>query len=142
MINILLAEDSSFCVRNLTRTLENFPIPHEVTVVSDGQAAIDILGLGETDLPTIRPDLLLLDLQMPCMSGLEVLTVIRENAETADLPVIILTTSDSPFDMDLAGTLVADDYLVKDCSPSTICRSIERVFRRSPPKMSLGAIND
>lgn len=96
----------------------------------DGQTAIDLLdpeGPGALRRP---PDLVILDLKMPRVDGLEVLSFIRETTALRDLPVVVLTTSDSPFDMDLAEVLQVQDYLLKGTDAKTICRVVWRNVRR------------
>ncbi len=130
MFQILLAEDSSFSVRDLSRKLAQWDERYDLKVVTDGQAVIDLL---DPDSPTALrrlPDLVILDLKMPKIDGLEVLGFIRETRTTRDLPVVVLTTSDSPFDMDLAEVLQVNDYLVKGADAATICRIVEKNVKR------------
>lgn len=104
---------------------------YELIVVRDGQAALELLDPESPSHLRRQPDLVILDLKMPRIDGLEVLGFIRENAATRDLPVVVLTTSDSPFDMDLAEVLHVDDYLLKGTDAKTICRVVGRNVRRS-----------
>ncbi|NEU70198.1 response regulator [Spirosoma agri] len=81
-------------------------------------SSIDVLGDGEQLLDALEqsprlPDLVLLDLNMPRMGGLEALGHIRANEAYEHLPIIILTTSDSSQDRQQAQRLQATDYLVK-----------------------------
>ena len=146
MYNLLLAEDSHFSVRDLTRKLQAWDEPHELMVVPDGQEALDLLDPESSSCLQVLPDLVILDLKMPRLDGLEVLGFIRENATTRHLPVVVLTTSDSPFDMDLAEVLQVNDYLVKGGDPKTLCRVVAKnVLRnrlRSEPEEMLKAISD
>lgn len=126
MHQILLAEDSQFSVRDLTRKLRAWSEPYRLTVVRDGQAAIDMLDPAAPTRMRPPPDLVILDLKMPRVDGLEVLGYIRETPELRDLPVVVLTTSDSPFDMDLADVLQVNDYLVKGADANTVCRILAK----------------
>lgn len=83
-----------------------------IEVLSDGEALLFALSQAST-----LPHLVLLDLNMPRMGGLEVLQRIRSNRTYAALPIIVLTTSDSVDDRAQAQALNADGYLVK---PPTI----------------------
>lgn len=146
MFDILLAEDSEFSVRDLTRKLRAWDEPHRLTVVRDGQSAIDRLDPGLSVIAPGLPDLVILDVLMPRVDGLEVLAHIRETPGLEDLSVVMLTTSDSPFDMDLAGVLQANDYLVKGADARTICRTVSRNVRRRPagrfPVIAAGPVAD
>ena len=133
MFKIMLAEDSHFSVRDFSRKLAMWDEPYELIVVRDGQAALDLLDPESPAHLRRLPDLIVLDLKMPRIDGLEVLGFIRENGATRDLPVVVLTTSDSPFDMDLAEVLHVDDYLLKGTDAKTICRVVGRNIRRVPP---------
>jgi diguanylate cyclase (GGDEF)-like protein len=101
---ILIADDDEH-TRNLLRNLcEN--AGYEVTLASDGEATIAAVA-------SQRPDLVLLDLMMPRKDGFAVLQALRENAEWADLPVIILTAM-GDMDGKIRGMeLGADDYITK-----------------------------
>ena len=139
MFQLLLAEDSHFSVRDLTRKLARWDEPYDLRVVSDGTAAI---GLLDPDSPTALrrlPDLVILDLKMPQVDGLEVLGFIRDTPEIRHLPVIVLTTSDSPFDMDLAEVLQVDDYIVKGADAATICRIVARSVLRPAQRPAVDA---
>jgi CheY-like chemotaxis protein len=150
MFKILLAEDSHFSVRDISRKLALWDEPYELIVVRDGQAALDLLDPDSASHLRRLPDLIILDLKMPRVDGLEVLGFIRENAVTRDVPVVVLTTSDSPFDMDLAEVLQVNDYLLKGVDAKTICRVVGRNVRRGQtgasipdePEAMLKAIGD
>ncbi|MCR8723157.1 response regulator [Frigidibacter sp. ROC022] len=135
MHQILLAEDSQFSVRDLTRKLRAWDEAYELTVVRDGQAAIDMLDPASETRMQPAPDLIILDLKMPRVDGLEVLGFIRETPGLHDLPVVVLTTSDSPFDMDLADVLQVNDYLVKGADANTVCRILAKHSRRRAPRL-------
>lgn len=114
----------------------------------DGQSVLDLLDPENPAHLRRPPDLLVLDLKMPRVDGLEVLGFVRENATTREMPVVVLTTSDSPFDMDLAEVLHVNDYLLKGTDAKTICRVISRNVRRGaprparPPDAMLKALDD
>ena len=86
------------------------------------------VGNGEDALATAlnyRPDLIVLDVMMPKVSGFDVLDILRNTPETANLKIIMLTALGQPSDQDRAKTLGADDYLVK--SQVVIADVIERI---------------
>jgi chemotaxis family two-component system response regulator Rcp1 len=133
MFRILLAEDSHFSVRDLTRKLAQWSEPHELILARDGQTAIDLLDPECPGRLRRMPDLVILDLKMPRVDGLDVLAFIRETAAIKALPVVVLTTSDSPFDMDLAEVLQVNDYLLKGTDAHTVIRTVSRHVRREGP---------
>jgi len=98
-------------------------------------AWVQVLNNGEELLTALAverplPDLVLLDLNMPLMGGLEALAHIRADETCAHLPVIILTTSDNEWDRQKAHALQANEYLVKPNSPDQLNRLIMMVKRR------------
>ncbi len=92
---------------------------------------------GETGLSRARagrPDLVLLDILLPGMDGLEVLRRLRAGAETARIPVIVLTAKGDETDRVVGLELGADDYIPKPFSPREVVARIKAVFRRSAPE--------
>ncbi len=92
---------------------------------------------GETGLALARsgrPDLVVLDILLPGMDGLEVLRKIRAGAETAGIPVIMLTAKGDETDRIVGLELGADDYIPKPFSPREVVARIKAVFRRSAPR--------
>lgn len=84
--------------------------------VGDGRDALDYLyRRGSYEDPSVspRPDLILLDLRMPLMSGLEVLAIIKKDPELQTIPVVVLTTSDIEGDRSAAYSCGVDGYLIK-----------------------------
>lgn len=107
---ILLIEDNPDDEKMTLRALsKSSPAPH-VTVVRDGPAALDFF-FG--DNPPPLPALVLLDLKLPMVNGLEVLEQLRENDRTAQLPVVVLTSSDETPDINRAYALGANSYICK-----------------------------
>lgn len=98
---ILLVEDKRADELLILRSLEKVNLANQVEVVRDGQQAVDYLfsegefaNRGETDLPMV----VMLDLNLPRLSGLDVLKRIRSDPRTRLLPVVILTSSDEDRD--------------------------------------------
>jgi len=86
-------------VREVVRQ-QNLPL--EIHLVSDGAAAIDFIERSDKEETAPAPDLLLLDLNLPKMEGFEVLQRVRESPRSRNIPVLIITSSDSPADRDNA----------------------------------------
>ena len=113
---ILLAEDDDDAVLLLKMACARSRLVNPMNVVSDGQNAIGYLSgegvyadRGKFPLPA----LLLLDLKMPRKNGFEVLSWIRSNTAVNRLPVVVLTSSRDPIDIDRAYDLGANSYAVK-----------------------------
>jgi DNA-binding response OmpR family regulator len=85
--------------------MENLPL--QVYIASDGERVIEFIAAAEKDPNAPCADLLLLDLNLPKIEGMEVLRRIRASGKCKDLPVLIVTSSDSPADRKLASQLGA-----------------------------------
>ena len=113
---ILLVEDEPAHAEIVRRNFEGFRLANRLIHVPDGQAALDYLyQQGDYADPTAspRPGLILLDLRLPRVDGLEVLKVIKQDPALAAIPVVILTTSAAETDMAKAYECHANSYLVK-----------------------------
>lgn len=115
-LTILLVEDNPDHAELVMRNLEDFRVANRVIHVDDGQAALDYLyGHGEyadrQNYP--MPDLMLLDLRLPKVDGLQVLKEVKENADLRSMPVVILTTSDAERDLATAYDSHANSFLTK-----------------------------
>jgi phosphate regulon transcriptional regulator PhoB len=91
---------------------------------------------GEEALRQVRaapPDLVLLDLMMPAMDGLEVCRRLRQDPATAALPIVMLTAKGDEVDRVLGLEIGADDYIVKPFSPKELVARVKAVLRRSRP---------
>ena len=111
LMQVLLVEDSAADVELTLEALADAKIANEVTVVRDGQAALD--HLCSTDPDATRPDLVILDLNLPKLSGHEVLQQMRAKPELRRIPVAILTTSSAEKDVLKGYDLGANCYLTK-----------------------------
>ncbi len=108
-IEILLVEDSADDAEMTIRALRKRNLANGIVHVRDGEAALEFLHAG--DAPP--PRLVLLDLKMPKLGGLEVLKRLREDARTRALPVVILTSSKEEPDVQAGYALGANSYIVK-----------------------------
>jgi CheY-like chemotaxis protein len=116
LINILLVEDNPGDVRLTREAFKDGMLRNNLEVVMDGEAAMDYLrGVGEyANKP--RPDLVLLDLNLPKMNGREVLAAIKEDPELKRIPVVVLTTSSDEQDIMESYKHFAASYIVKPVS--------------------------
>lgn len=112
-IDILLAEDSPGDADLAREALEESKLKNRLYTVVDGQEALDFLfKKGEyADAP--RPDLILLDLNMPRVDGREVLKIVKEDKNLRSIPVVILTTSKADEDIIKSYDLHANCYITK-----------------------------
>lgn len=112
-IIILMVEDNPGDVELTKEAMSSGKLNNELHVVEDGEAALDFLfQRGEyTDSP--RPDLVLLDLNLPKVSGQEVLAEIKASEELAGLPVVILSSSTDHKDIASSYHLKANSYVSK-----------------------------
>jgi CheY-like chemotaxis protein len=113
-ITILLAEDNPGDVFLIRRALGKHGLEDiELTVVEDGQAALRYIERVDADDLLVAPDLALLDLNLPRATGSRILTKIRQSRRCSGIPIIIVTSSDSPLDRDSAAQLGATGYFQK-----------------------------
>ncbi len=113
---ILLAEDNPDDVLLTQRAFKKSNVANELIVVNDGQETLDYLfaeGKYEGRDTSIMPEVILLDIKMPRLDGLEVLKRIREDLRTKHLPVVILTTSKEEKDIVQSYCLGANSYISK-----------------------------
>jgi CheY-like chemotaxis protein len=116
LVDILLVEDNPFDVRLTLRAFEKAHFTNPLHVVSDGAKALDfVFATGEYAhrAEIERPLIILLDLNLPKKSGLEVLREIKAHQRTHKIPVIILTVSNRDRDIKECRRLGADEYIVK-----------------------------
>ncbi|MCK5669184.1 MAG: response regulator [Gammaproteobacteria bacterium] len=115
-INILLVEDEEAHAVIVKRNLDDFKLANKIWHVTDGQAALDYLYRREDyaePLSSPRPDLILLDLRLPRVDGLEVLKIVKSDPELVRIPVVVMTTSAAEKDITQAYDNYANSYLVK-----------------------------
>ena len=142
---ILLIEDNPSDVELTKRALERRHISNTLLVAEDGKEALDYLfaegahaGRDVTDLPT----LVLLDIRLPKLDGLEVLRRIRADPRTKRLPVVILTSSNEEQDLAAGYDLGANSYIRKPVEFAKFAEAIEYlglywlVLNEPPPKVS------
>jgi CheY-like chemotaxis protein len=127
---ILLAEDSDDDIFLMERAFKKARLTNPLKVVSDGEQAMAYLkGDGEyADRDKYPfPALVLLDIKMPRMNGLEVLSAIRQDPQLKRLVVIFLTASNLEKDVNLAFDLQANSYLVKPSDTDGMVNTLDKV---------------
>lgn len=125
-VQILLAEDNPDDVDFARRALRRSRVANDIHVVWDGQQALDfLLRAGNYGIDTPRPDLILLDLNMPRVNGMEVLEKIKANDELALIPVIMLTASGRDEDVVKSYKLGANTYIEKPVEFDKFMQAVE-----------------
>lgn len=112
-VEILLVEDNPGDVRLTTEVLKDAKLCNRINVVSDGVEALDYLYRRGPFSAACRPDLILLDLNLPRKDGREVLEEIKSDPALKNIPVVILTTSNAEQDILKSYALHANCYITK-----------------------------
>jgi CheY-like chemotaxis protein len=112
-MEILLIEDSLTDAKLAIEALRHGDIKHRMTLVRDGNEAIEFLHQRGLFARVPRPDLILLDLQLPKRGGRDVLTAIRSEEQLKAIPVVILTSSKDHEDLIRNELLQVEGYLLK-----------------------------
>jgi len=107
-VKILLVEDNPGDIRLIVETISEGRLPLSVNVARDGEEAVKMITAG-----AFEPDIIMLDLELPRKSGLEVLEALRANEKTKLTPVIVLSSSESEADITRAYELHANCYVTK-----------------------------
>ena len=120
---ILLVEDDPFLSdMYVTKFTES---GYDIKAAMDGQQGLDLLNGG------LRPDMALLDIVMPKMDGIELLTAIKKEEKLKDIPVVLLTNLGQETDIQRGMELGALDYLVKaHFTPSEVVKRVESLFAK------------
>jgi CheY-like chemotaxis protein len=123
VINILMVEDDSLDVMDAQRTLDRMKILYKMQVAKNGEEALAILEARDTSIPMRGPDIILVDINMPKMNGIEFLQKLRSSNRWKETKVFVITTSDEKVDRERAKSLGVSGYIVKPLkfnNPSSI----------------------
>ena len=107
-LNILLIEDDLIEIMKFNRIVKKLNFGHKINEVNNGEEAIDFLKIA-----TKIPDIIILDLNMPKMSGLEFLEILKNNPLLKHIPLIVLTTSNNINDVTESYRLCIAGYFIK-----------------------------
>jgi CheY-like chemotaxis protein len=124
-VTLVLVEDDPGHARLIERNLRRARMTNEILTLRDGQAAVDYL-FGE-GLRRPLPLLLLLDLNLPGLSGFQVLERLKADARTQHIPVICLTTTDNPQDIERCYALGCNVYLTKPVAYAQCSEAIRQL---------------
>ncbi len=144
---ILLIEDEASDATLLLRGFEKSKVLNPIVHLKDGDQALAYLaGVGQYGDRTKHPlpVLILLDLKLPGMTGLQLLQWLRTQKEIRRIPVVVLTMDDSPSSVNAAYDLGANSYLVKPGNPVHIAKMVDNIQHywielNEPPPLVMGA---
>lgn len=124
----MLVEDDLADQKLIKASLRNQKIANDLRIVNSGEEALDFLyHRGNYAKDTSRPELILLDLNMPGMGGKEFLKRIKDDENLKQLPVVILTTSDSEMDILDSYKLQASGYVYKPATLDEFKKVMEKI---------------
>ena len=130
MYQILLVEDNDDDVQLTLRAFRKSDLVSTVTVVRDGVEAFEyLLATGEyaSRNPDVLPDLVLLDIKLPRVDGVQVLERLRSHPRTKLIPIVILTSSTEPKDLLTCYTLGANSYVRKPIDFQQFTRALHQI---------------
>ena len=132
-VRILVVDDDPGDVLMIEEALEDSDVEKVIDVVNDGQEAMEFLRREGRHIEASRPDLILLDLNMPRMDGRQVLGAVKQDEDLRTIPIVVLTTSNA--DTDIVGSYIlqANAYVTKPIDLddfNDVVRRIDEFFGR------------
>ncbi|QNM86909.1 response regulator [Polaribacter pectinis] len=119
-LNILLIEDNLIEIMKMKRTISFLELDHNLIEAKNADEALEIL-----EDKTKIPDIILLDLNMPKISGIEFLSILKKNESLKHIPTIILTTSDNHKDLEECYRIGVSGYILKPLKYEEYIKKIE-----------------
>lgn len=145
-VNIVLVEDDDGHATLVEKNLRRAGLANRFTRLADGQEAVDYLFAqgAYTDRPSLEHTVVLLDLRMPRMGGIEVLEKVKGSPIVAQVPIIVLTTTDDPREIDRCYELGCNIYITKPVEYDAFIEAIRRLgfflqVVKLPPKQGTAA---
>jgi chemotaxis family two-component system response regulator Rcp1 len=126
-IEVLLVEDNPADVRLTRLALQGGAIEKHLNLATDGEAALAFLRRQGPYADSPRPDLILLDLNLPGKSGHEVLAEIKKDQSLRTIPTVVLTTSDRELDVKLSYELAANCYVTKPIGLKPFLQAVRKI---------------
>jgi CheY-like chemotaxis protein len=123
LLNVLLIEDDTIEIMKLNRTISTLHLKHKIIEAKDGEQALAILK-DESSLP----DIILLDLNMPKINGLEFLKIVKNDPQLKYLPTIVLTTSNNKRDLLECYKIGIAGYVLKPLKYEDYVEKIEKLL--------------
>jgi len=127
LFDILLVEDNAADILLLEESLADIAMKINLHVVNNGEEAMSYLQQIEPFRAAIRPDLILLDLNLPRKNGFAVLEEIKKDSKLRQIPVVILSTSQAPEDISRSYQLHANCYIIKPSDFSRFMAVIQSI---------------
>lgn len=127
VVEILLVEDNPADVRLTRETLRESKIHNHLEVATDGEKALTRLRQTGDHSDAARPDLILLDLNLPGMSGHELLEDVKSDSELRRIPVVILTSSEAEEDVTKSYDRYANAYVTKPVDLDGISKVVRSI---------------
>ncbi|WP_298994731.1 response regulator [Flagellimonas sp. S174] len=121
-MNVLFIEDDMIETMKMQRAISKFQSKHKIIEAKNGEEALDILKQGNI------PDIILLDLNMPRMSGIEFLSILKADEKLKYLPTIILSTSENRVDLLKCFEIGIAGYIIKPLKYEDYEAKLKRVF--------------
>ena len=121
-MKVLFIEDDMIESMKLQRAIEKFQLKHTIVEAKNGEEALEVLKKGDL------PDIILLDLNMPRMSGIEFLSILKADDRLKYLPTIILTTSENRADLLECFKIGIAGYVIKPLKYEDYEAKIKKVF--------------
>ena len=125
MLRILIADDHEVARRGIRALLESHPGWEVCAEAKDGRETVDLAA-------RLKPDLILLDIGMPNLNGLDLLKKLRATAKFVSLPIIMVTSEAAKYNVIEAVKAGVNDYLVKPVTEKSLEEKIRRVLDRKP----------
>ncbi len=126
-LSVLLVDDDPGDVLMIEEALVSIQAPRHVYVANDGEEAVAFLRQTGRFENAPRPDVVLLDLNMPRMDGRQVLAEIKADAELRSIPIVVLTTSQSPADILSSYSLHANAYVTKPLNLDDLTEVVHKI---------------
>ena len=126
-IQVLLVEDNPADVRLTRLALQGGQIEKHLNIATDGESALAYLRQQGPYADSPRPDLILLDLNLPGKSGHEVLAEIKQDKALRTIPTVVLTTSDREQDIKLSYELAANCYVTKPVGLNLFLQAVRKI---------------
>lgn len=112
-VQILMVEDNPGDIELTRQALKQGKLLNDLHIVEDGEAALDFLYQRKSFTDAVRPDLILLDLNLPKISGRDVLKQVKQNKQLASIPIIVLSSSEDADDIKETYSLNANSFVTK-----------------------------
>lgn len=144
--DIILVEDNPDVAALTRRALDKKQLAEKLKWFSDAELAQQFFFTEEGDArgELSHPALILLDLNLPLMSGHDLLKIIKSNASTAHIPIVMFSSSDDQRDIDASYTLGANGYVIKSSDPLELMGTVADTgvywLNRNKPSRGIGAV--